>query len=250
MCTLSWIYHPSGYDIFFNRDEKRTRLPATPPVLLSNGRVAYISPADGDSGGTWLAVNQHGLTLCLLNGANLTGSAPVDGIATRSRGLLIPRFISCESTRAVFEEIRAGGLSAFEFAAFTLAAFEPSGPAAFFEWDGNETTTDFDASPHGMLTSSSFDTAAVRASRQQQWDQFLREAPLHPTRLPNFHSSHLPERSAYSTCMHRPDAETVSYSHIRVSHQAIDFTYSPGAPCLGLEGSRVRLQQQLRPLAD
>jgi hypothetical protein len=42
--------------------------------------------------------------------------------------------------------------------------------------------------------------------------------------------SHMP-LDAYSTCMHREDAETVSFSWVVVSMQAVRFLYSPGAPC-------------------
>ena len=51
-----------------------------------------------------------------------------------------------------------------------------------------------------------------------------------------FHRSHAPARSAYSTCMHRADAETVSFSWIQVTHQETDFCYTPGAPCEKLPG--------------
>jgi hypothetical protein len=36
--------------------------------------------------------------------------------------------------------------------------------------------------------------------------------------------------------MHRPDAETVSFSEISVSPEKITFLYSPAAPCRRLPG--------------
>ena len=68
MCTVSWLYHPGGYQLFCNRDEKHHRLPALPPLSCVHRGMQYVAPVDGDAGGTWLAVNEAGLTLCLLNG--------------------------------------------------------------------------------------------------------------------------------------------------------------------------------------
>lgn len=232
MCTVSWIYDKSGYELFFNRDEKRARLAATSPALISQDGVPYLAPTDGDFGGTWIAVNDHGITVCLLNGANLTGSPGDECNAKQSRGWLIPRLIASPSVSALRE--RFSSVDCFAFAAFTLAIFEPRRPAAFIEWDGRSSTFQFDDSPCGTLTSSSYNTVAVRASRQKEWREFLCDAPVDASRLAEFHSSHLPSRGPYSICMHRPDAETVSYSHIGVSSSAVEFSYSPGAPCLGL----------------
>ena len=52
MCTVSWIQNERGYQLLCNRDEKRTRLPATSPELRSIDRVLYLAPTDGDFGGS------------------------------------------------------------------------------------------------------------------------------------------------------------------------------------------------------
>ena len=64
-----------------------------------------------------------------------------------------------------------------------------------------------------MLTSSSFDSEEVRRSRQEEYSHVHDGEGLFA-----FHRSHAPARSAYSTCMHRADAETVSFSWIQVVH--------------------------------
>jgi hypothetical protein len=69
MCTVSWIHQGSGYQLLCNRDEKRTRRPASAPQLLTRNNVRFVAPIDGDSGGTWVAVNEFGLSLVLLNRA-------------------------------------------------------------------------------------------------------------------------------------------------------------------------------------
>jgi hypothetical protein len=54
---------------------------------------------------------------------------------------------------------------------------------------------------------------------------------MNPALLSDFHRSHRPSRSAYSACMHRTDAETISFSRITVEADSIEFHYYPHAPC-------------------
>jgi hypothetical protein len=54
--------------------------------------------------------------------------------------------------------------------------------------------------------------------------------------LHEFHASHATAPDAYSPCMHRSDAETVSFSRIQVTDSDIAFFYSPGPPCQGCPG--------------
>ncbi len=68
MCTVSWLFSgDSGYDVFFNRDESRERKPALRPEIRESGAVRFVAPTDGDFGGTWLAVNERGVTVGVLN---------------------------------------------------------------------------------------------------------------------------------------------------------------------------------------
>ena len=85
MCTVSWAHQPGGYHLLCNRDEKRTRGAAFAPRVREIGGVRYVAPIDPDGGGTWLATNEHGVSLCLLNGEPGFESAG----PRRSRGGLI-----------------------------------------------------------------------------------------------------------------------------------------------------------------
>jgi len=239
MCTVSWIRDDAGYELFFNRDEKRVRQRALPPRLAVLGGVRFLAPIDGDFGGTWIAANEFGVSVCLLNGANLTGSGG-DGGGGRSRGLLLPDLAPSPSVAAVCERVRSCDFSVF--APFTLAALGPRTPAALVEWDGSRKIVHFQDEPWFMLTSSSFDTEAVRASRQEEFRGLAASCrKVDAELLVRFHGSHRPERSAYSTCMHRPNAETVSFSRIRVSEQEAEFFYTPAARCNGVPGAILKL---------
>jgi len=47
----------------------------------------------------------------------------------------------------------------------------------------------------------------------------------------NLHQSHYPQKGAYSICMHRDDATTVSLSHLFINQNQVIFNYHNGSPC-------------------
>ncbi|HXV77157.1 MAG TPA: hypothetical protein VD788_12640, partial [Candidatus Polarisedimenticolaceae bacterium] len=90
MCTMTWSEREDGYEVLFNRDERRTRKPAAPPSIRQAGSLRYLAPADGDFGGAWIAVNELGLTLAIENGyldQDDLSREPAGGFT--SRGLLV-----------------------------------------------------------------------------------------------------------------------------------------------------------------
>jgi hypothetical protein len=118
------------------------------------------------------------------------------------------------------------------FSPFSLVILEPGRSAILARWDGSQLVIDPAGDAHMPLTSSSYDAEGVRRSRLNEFANRLSPArPLDPDLLYRFHSSHGATPNAYSTCMHRSDAETVSFSWVVVTREAIRFLYSPGAPC-------------------
>ena len=66
MCTLSFVPTKDGYYAAMNRDERLTRSAALSPLTFRAGDLLTVYPFE-EGGGTWIACNQHGLTLALLN---------------------------------------------------------------------------------------------------------------------------------------------------------------------------------------
>jgi hypothetical protein len=71
----------------------------------------------------------------------------------------------------------------------------------------------------------------VRQFRRAEFVRQVGGSAVDPARLYWFHASHGSEPNAYSPCMHRPDAETVSFSWIVVTPREIRLLYAPAAPC-------------------
>jgi hypothetical protein len=231
VCTVSWVQQPGGYHLLANRDEKRTRGRAFAPAIRECGGVRYVAPIDSDFGGTWIATNEFGVSVCLLSGD--AGNQNPFPSRQRSRGLLL-RELAWETTGAdCLLSLRQLDLS--PYAPFVLLILEPDRPAILAEWSRERLTVD-SAADQMPLTSSSFDSCGVRRSRLSEFERRAgMAARVDPTLLYQFHASHGTAvdatADAYSPCMHREDAETVSFSWVVVTREEVRFLYSPSAPC-------------------
>jgi len=227
MCTVSWINQEDGYHLLCNRDELHTRKPALPPSVHERSDVRFIAPIDGDYGGSWIGVNQFGLSLCLLNRYQ-DGEQSATG-SKKSRGLLLAGLMDSPSRAEVHTSMLETDLSRFQ--PFTLVALEPQKKALLIHWTGRECVRDLDGEGAMPLSSSSYDPMGAGESRQQCFERLVSGSGKTPERLFGFHASHEPVRGPYSTCMHRDDARTVRFSWIRVGAGRIEFCYHPDSPC-------------------
>lgn len=227
MCTLSWIQDGLRYELHFNRDERRSRRPATPPAPVDRGGVRFLAPRDGDAGGSWISVNDHGLSLCLLN--RYGTEAPPAPAPVTSRGLLLASLADCTD----FAELECRLTKEFlpRYQPFDLVAFSPGSPPRRAGWDGKR----WHRAALGMtdvpLTSSSFEPDVTIPARRHSFRRIAGSRPLDGGLLKAFHASHLPERGPLSVCMHREEASTVSYSRVRVDPERVEVSYVAGAPC-------------------
>jgi len=228
MCTVSWLDRDGGYELLCNRDERRTRTPALSPRVRERRRVKFIAPTDGDHGGSWIGVNQFGLSLCLLNRYEHGQQPPND--ARISRGLLPIELMDSAASDEVHDRIVKGDLSRFE--PFTLLVLEPQKKALLIGWTGRERLIEIDGEAAMPLISSSYDGAGVRESRKKCFERLMSgSGTASADLLFRFHASHEPARGPYSSCMHRDDAQTVSFSRIKVAAHKIQFLYHPLSPC-------------------
>lgn len=223
MCTLSWLKTHHGYEVFFNRDEQRTRSIATPPEHYKSADNQYIMPTDLDSGGSWIGITDAGVSICLLN--FYQGKTP--NTALISRGLLVKELLGLSNIEAIskaLEQIQ------FEYyAPFTLALFDPEQDRPIsYCWDGLVLKRITIESPY---TSSGVEFPQVSQARQQTFKQHFESRPKCIEQLKAFHASHLPDKSKWSVCMHREDAYTVSFSHLSITPFDSIFNYVAGSPC-------------------
>lgn len=238
MCSVSWLLEENGYQVFFNRDEQKTRALAMPPKQYQVNGVDIIMPLDPTGGGSWISINEFGLSLCLLN--NYQGIVP--GGPLISRGLLLKNMSSSRNIAQLTEAFHRLELSSF--APFTLLAFAPNltqhnGVVVAYKWDGVQQSIVETDSP---LFSSGVDLARVQAYRQAKYDQLI-STGKNQQNLLMFHSHHHSEQPHLGTCMHRSDAHTVSFSHLRNRHGQASMFYAPGAPCEPIKPEQINQQR-------
>jgi len=237
MCTVSWLEQAGGYQLFCNRDEKRTRGTARPPETHMRAGLRYTAPTDSDHGGAWIAVNELGFSICLLNGDH-----PSLGPATvtrRSRGHVVTDLATSSTPSDALQVLRRQDLRVYN--PFVLLLLAPNRPAVIVRWNGVLLRLDSRPGEQNFLTSSSYDVAGVRRSRVEDFTLHRQRGMDLTQAIREFHACHGGGASAYSTCMHRSDAETVSYCEVHVSPGEVTFLYSPAAPCLHLPAQRLSL---------
>jgi hypothetical protein len=214
-----------------NRDERRTRDTALPPVLRrAGGRVAAF-PLDPVGGGTWVGVNDAGLAIALLN--RTTGRC-----ATRhrqSRGAIVRALLAQPSLPAARDAALALDSTAFD--PFELVLVQD---AHYYTVIGDGQDLRSCCLPLArpvLFTSSSLGDDVVDRPRRQLFERLVldaRDVPLHGQA--QFHRHHWPSRPEISVRMARREAATVSRTVVDVTRHGHSLLYHPMTD--GTEGPR------------
>lgn len=226
MCTLSFIPKSHGYLVAMNRDELHSRTPAQAPRERRTGKLTVVYPSDGDDG-TWIAVNEAGVTLALMN-----WSTPPQATKSRSRGEVIPWVAGESSSKAVrrrLSQLELAGMRPFRL----FGIFPHDRAVLEWRWSG-ESVTAFSQSwePHHWFSSGLSDERAAERRGPQFQQAWIATDAGNIGWLRTLHSSHVPEKGAFSVCVHREDAATVSYTEVEVGSSEVVLRYRNSAPCM------------------
>ena len=134
MCTVSWQFDTAGYQLFFNRDELNSRQPALPPEIKQHQNTRIIAPTDTDAGGTWISVNEHGLTLCLLN--NYAAPAQIVDQDWISRGQLVSDHSHFREPDGLINQLQSTHL--YHYRPFDLLALSLNDHIWQLSWNGSQ----------------------------------------------------------------------------------------------------------------
>ena len=231
MCTLTVVPLPDGrMRVAFNRDEQLARPAAQQPRRWRVGPRLAVLPVDPQSGGTWLAANDAGLVLALLN-VTLDKPRPRPVGAGRSRGEVIPALLGCDSPAGAVGAVEQV-LDYHDFAPFRLVLVG-SGVAADVRWDGAQALVVNRLVGGGPLlyTSSGLGDHVVEGVRRGLFDAaFAGPAAGWAAAQDRFHRSPLPGHEHLGVNMARADACTVSHAVVTVGDTGVEFTYHPDAP--------------------
>jgi hypothetical protein len=148
-----------------------------------------------------------------------------------SRGEVVKSVKATDSAEAADAELR--GLPLGHINPFRLIGIFPRTSKIFeWRWDLNRLVRKVRPWKTQQWASSGFDEPTAQRVRSRVFLSALREREVGSLDwLRQLHRSHSPQSGPFSTCMHRTDAATVSYTEIRVSDRRAKMSYHAGWPC-------------------
>jgi hypothetical protein len=235
MCTISIVPTALGFSLMCNRDERRARPAATSPERRDVDGIGAIYPVDPVSGGTWLAVNDAGVAIALLNrtmvGVDTSrsrgrGVRPTDRL--RSRGAIVPRLAGAHDSSSVLERLR--GLDFRAHAPFRIvAACRDRIVVATSDGRALAMTT-LPVTGPVVFTSSSLGDERAEYLRLPLFECLVRRSADPLTEQRRFHDHRWTDCPSLSVRMRRADAYTVSRSAVTVDASGVRFEYEPLPP--------------------
>jgi len=210
-----------------NRDEQLTRIAGLPPSKRMVNGCAVLAPSE-PGGGTWIALNDLGVTFALINWYSIT--ARVSG-ETVTRGQVVnaacvakmPDLASAALTKLPFQRINPFRL---------IGIFPATNEIVEWRWDLKTLTRKNHRWKDQQWISSGFDELAAQRVRSRTFRAALKQKSTGSLDwLCRLHCSHLPQAGPFSICMHRVDAATVSYTETTVSPREVTMRHHIGAPC-------------------
>ncbi len=239
MCTLSFLPTCEGLRIGMNRDEQKSRATALPPRKLElDNKFKCLGPTE-PGGGMWIAAGQNGHVFALLNWYSVQSKTHS---TLTSRGQIIPSLIHCTSIPQLEEGFKTCLKKSFQ--PFRLITFM-STKQRCIEWRYDGITLERLDHPwkNQLWASSGFCETEAQKIRTETWNQWIKFNQSGQNKeLLDFHRSHHPQKGANSICMHREDAETVSYTEIELNKNQCTLHYHEGPPCANNDRSTETMQ--------
>ncbi len=230
MCTVTFLPRASGYCLGMNRDEQRARVKGWPPEAHSIYGRRVVFPSE-PGGGTWIAVNDRGVSLTLINWYSAAGKARGN---VQSRGAVIPALGAADSPALLDRGISRLPLKRIN--PFRLIAVFPAAREIIeWRWDVKKLTRKRHRWRARQWISSGFDEPTAQRTRSKTFrEAWTQKSAGTIGWLRRLHRSHRPQIGPFSTCMHRADATTVSYSETTVRQGLAQMRYLDGSPCARL----------------
>jgi hypothetical protein len=225
VCTLSLIpaVGQRGLRLMINRDERRSRPLAWPPMIDEAGGVTLLAPTDSLGTGTWVAAASTGILYALMNASASRPLAPRAG--TTSRGLVIRAVAPAADVGAAAERLRTLALSLV--APFRLFAIDED-QLVTWTWDGHrlDAAAEAIAGPR-LFASSSLGDHLVEEPRRRLFAALLESDSDMWRAQDRLHLHTWPDRAHLSVNMSRRDACTVSRTTIVRGATRVEMSYAP-----------------------
>lgn len=220
MCTMSIIRTPGEVlRVAFNRDEQDSRPGALPSRVVFAGQRRAMMPVDAPSGGTWIAANDAGVVLAILNVNESAGKGMTGRV---SRGEIIPMLIECESAGEAIDTLQEMDLSGF--GPFELVAADLDGCDCLCFDGARARHRSMGLGRPVLFTSSGLGDALVAGARQTLFARIMQSGDPCDAQ-DRFHRHRWIDRPHLSVNMLRPGARTVSHTVVEVRPDQVRMMY-------------------------
>lgn len=227
MCTVTFLPGRKGYRLGMNRDEQRSRVHARPPKQISGKGGTLLAPHE-PGGGTWIGLNSFGVSFALINWYSVNRRVTKQPV---SRGEIIPaarKAKSHDEVTSALRELPLRRINPFRL----IGVFPVAEVIVEWRWDLQRLVARRHRWAVQQWISSGFDEPKAQRVRSATFRRASQQASFGTLDwLRRLHRSHAPEPGPFSTCMHRKDAVTVSYTEISVHGSRGAMVYHDGPPC-------------------
>jgi len=180
MCTVSWIYNNGIIICTSNRDEHVSRARALEVVDQANGDRVITFPKDPRAGGTWIAHDNNGKMIVLLNGATVAHHSGAN--YSKSRGIILMDIFSSDN---IIEKTESIDLKNIE--PFTIIVFDAS-RLIEMKWDGsNKIIHDIAPTSNHSWSSVTLYDESIREFREEQFLSFTNKNEISAAQIESFH---------------------------------------------------------------
>lgn len=227
MCSVTFWPQGDRYLLAMNRDELLSRVAGLPPARSVVGSRIVVHPSE-PGGGTWISVNDRGVSIALVNWYEIPTRAPEP---TASRGGVVWTLRDCLRSSEALSRLHQLPLSRMNpFRA--VGVFPAERVVHEWRWNQRELTSRIHPWSPGQWLSSGYDEPAAQRIRAAAFESMRTDSDAGSTNWARrLHASHAPERGPFSTCMHRADAETVSYTEVEVQNHSLCMRYHNSCLC-------------------
>ena len=222
MCTVTFIPGTGNdYTLTSSRDEQSTRPQAIEPELVNFGSYTLIFPKDPKGGGTWIASNNTGKTVCLFNGAFKAHTPKYP--YRHSRGLIVLDYFKFPDVLSFSREYNLENIEPFTLIIICNRKLTE------FKWDGINTyllNHEF-TNPKIWSSVTLYDSKIIKL-REDWFDEWIeKNRSVIPQNPINFHLKAGDGRKETDVLMERKafSLKTVSITSVRVNNNKTRMEY-------------------------
>ena len=227
MCTVTFSPRRRGYALAMNRDEKLSRATGLPPIRHFIQGRNVLAPSE-PGGGTWISVNDSGAAFALINWYAIAAQVEIGPVSRGKVVFAVSAVATGEAAASALAQMPLHSVNPFRL----IGAFPAAQEIREWRWDLKKLVQAAHPWRLQQWISSGFDEPTAQLMRGQVFQAASAQKSVGSLAwLRRLHRSHTPIAGPFSTCMHRADAATVSYSEVRVSSDGAKMNYFAGAPC-------------------